>query len=107
MIGLRNRSKALKNLSLGARSTMKFKAQKRQNQLIKRITDQHLVVGIDIAQETHVACAVIVGIVLGQPLSFPNNEDGFRSLLQSIRTCNLHSNQPILPFIGTMYLDGY
>lgn len=63
---------------------MKFKAQKRQNQLIERITDQHLV-GIDIAQETHVARAVnFRGIVLGQPLSFPNNEDGFHALLQWI-----------------------
>ena len=69
MIGLRNGSKALKNLSLGGRSTMKFKAQKRQNQLIERITDQHLVVGIDIAQEAHVARAVnFRGIVLGVPL---------------------------------------
>jgi transposase len=65
---------------------MKFKAQKRQNQLIERITTQHLIVGIDIAQETHVARAVnFRGIVLGEPLSFPNEEDGFTSLLQWIR----------------------
>lgn len=34
---------------------MKFKMQKEQNQLIQRISDQHLVIGIDIAQQTHVA----------------------------------------------------
>uniref|UniRef100_UPI001DC827BC hypothetical protein n=1 Tax=Paenibacillus mendelii TaxID=206163 RepID=UPI001DC827BC len=33
---------------------MKFKAQEKQNQLIEKITTKHLVVGIDIAQQTHV-----------------------------------------------------
>jgi len=37
---------------------MKFKSQAKQNQLIEKITAQHLVVGIDIAQQTHVARAV-------------------------------------------------
>jgi transposase len=37
---------------------MKFKSQDKQNQLIEKITAQHLVVGIDIAQQTHVARAV-------------------------------------------------
>ncbi|CAM4508150.1 hypothetical protein FHS16_005724 [Paenibacillus endophyticus] len=37
---------------------MKFKSQVRQNQLIEKITAQHLVVGIDIAQQLHVARAV-------------------------------------------------
>ncbi len=37
---------------------MKFKSQDKQNQLIEKITAQHLVVGIDIAQLTHVARAV-------------------------------------------------
>ncbi|MCE5172688.1 hypothetical protein LQV63_25805 [Paenibacillus profundus] len=37
---------------------MKFKSQDKQNQLIEKITAQHLVVGIDIAQQMHVARAV-------------------------------------------------
>jgi hypothetical protein len=62
---------------------MKYKMQDKQNQLIERITHQHLVVGVDIAQETHVARAVNYrGIVVGDPLSFENNEDGFARLLE-------------------------
>lgn len=65
---------------------MKFKSQSRQNQLIEKITAQHLVVGVDIAQETHVARAVnFRGIILGDPLSFSNDEDGFRNLLHWIQ----------------------
>lgn len=64
---------------------MKFKSQARQNQLIEKITAQHLVVGIDIAQQTHVARAVnFRGIVIGNHLSFSNDEEGFHSLLQWI-----------------------
>jgi hypothetical protein len=33
---------------------MNFKMQNKQNQLIERITNRHLVVGIDIAQQFHV-----------------------------------------------------
>lgn len=62
---------------------MKFRMQDRQNQLIERITTGHLVVGIDIAQQTHVARAVnFRGIVIGAPLSFSNDEEGFHMLLQ-------------------------
>src|SRR4051795_13726786 len=62
---------------------MKFKMQDKQNQLIERISSQHLVVGVDIAQEVHVARAVNYrGIIVGDPLSFNNNEEGFASLLQ-------------------------
>lgn len=61
---------------------MKFKMQNKQNQLIERITEHHLVVGIDIAQQVHVARAVNYrGIVIGDPLSFENNEAGFARLL--------------------------
>jgi transposase len=60
---------------------MKFKSQAKQNQLIEKITTSHLVVGIDIAQQTHVARAVnFRGIVMGEPLSFTNDEEGFSSL---------------------------
>lgn len=51
---------------------MKFKSQDKQNQLIEKITPVHLVVGIDIAQQIHVARAVnFRGIVLGNPYPFP------------------------------------
>ena len=64
---------------------MKFKMQDKQNQLIERISTQHLVVGVDIAQEIHVARAVnFRGIIVGDPLSFENNEEGFDRLLQWI-----------------------
>ncbi len=64
---------------------MKFKMQDKQNQLIERISTQHLVVGVDIAQEFHVARAVnFRGIIVGDPLSFENNEEGFNRLLQWI-----------------------
>jgi transposase len=64
---------------------MKFKMQDKQNQLIERISAQHLVVGVDIAQEIHVARAVnFRGIIVGDPLSFENNEEGFDRLLHWI-----------------------
>lgn len=62
---------------------MKFKMQDKQNQLIERISDRHLVVGVDIAQQTHVARAVNYrGIVVGDPIPFDNNEEGFARLLE-------------------------
>ncbi|MEH7548484.1 IS110 family transposase [Neobacillus vireti] len=64
---------------------MKFKMQNKQNQLIERISVKHLVVGVDIAQQFHVARAVnFRGIVVGDPLTFKNNEEGFTSLLKWI-----------------------
>ncbi|MBP1971223.1 transposase [Virgibacillus natechei] len=60
---------------------MKYKMQDKQNQLIERISDQHLVVGVDIAQQFHVARAVNYrGIVIGDPLTFENDETGFTRL---------------------------
>ncbi|WNQ10803.1 IS110 family transposase [Paenibacillus aurantius] len=57
---------------------MKFKTQDKQNQLIENITAHHLVVGVDIAQEAHVARAVSFrGIALGTPLEFGNHREGF------------------------------
>jgi transposase len=59
--------------------------QDKQNQLIERISDRHLVVGVDIAQELHVARAVnFRGIIVGDPLTFENNEEGFARLLKWI-----------------------
>ncbi len=64
---------------------MKFKMQDKLNQLIERIPIRHLIVGIDIAQQFHVARAVnFRGIVIGDPLTFENNEDGFARLIQWI-----------------------
>ena len=58
---------------------MKFKSQDKQNQLIENITVNHIVVGVDIAQEAHVARAVnFRGVALGNPLVFSNDEDGFQ-----------------------------
>lgn len=65
---------------------MNFKMQDKQNQLIERISDTHLIVGVDIAQQLHVARAVnFRGIVVGDPLIFENNEEGFVSLLNWIQ----------------------
>ncbi|MGJ3198131.1 IS110 family RNA-guided transposase [Peribacillus frigoritolerans] len=64
---------------------MNFKMQDKQNQLIERISDTHLIVGVDIAQQLHVARAVnFRGIVVGDPLTFENNEEGFLKLLKWI-----------------------
>ncbi|MDQ8738895.1 IS110 family transposase, partial [Paenibacillus sp. LHD-38] len=46
---------------------MKFKQSAEQNQRIERISTSHLVVGIDIAKETHVAQATnFRGIILNK-----------------------------------------
>jgi transposase len=72
---------------------MKFKMQDKQNQLIERISDKHLVVGVDIAQQFHVARAVnFRGIVVGDPLVFENNEDGFTILLHWINKLKRSNN---------------
>ncbi|MFP4974680.1 IS110 family transposase, partial [Paenibacillus sp. CN-4] len=64
---------------------MKFKASQAVNQRIERISTNHLVVGIDIAKEVHVAAAVnFRGIQQGRVLSFPNNLDGAEQLLRWI-----------------------
>jgi transposase len=72
---------------------MKFKSQEKQNQLIENISSLHLVVGVDIAQEAHVARAVSFrGIALGSPLEFGSHQKGFhlfgswiRDLLKSYK----------------------
>lgn len=65
---------------------MKFKMQNKQNQLIERISVKHLVVGVDIAQQFHVARAVnFRGIVGGDPLTFKNDEEGFTRFLKWIK----------------------
>lgn len=50
---------------------MNFKSSNAINQRIERITTNHLIVGIDIAKERHVARAVNYrGIEQGRPLNF-------------------------------------
>jgi len=64
---------------------MKFKMQDKQNQLIERISDKHLVAGVDIAQQAHGARSInYSGIMVGEPLDFENNEKGFNRLFQWI-----------------------
>src|SRR5690625_4771054 len=61
---------------------MKYKMQDKQNQLIERISDQHLVIGVDIAQQFHVARAVNYrGLVIGKPITFENDEIVFTKFL--------------------------
>lgn len=58
---------------------MKFKQRDAQNQRIESITENHLVIGIDVAKEIQVARAVTYrGIEVGKPCSFTNDLDGFR-----------------------------
>jgi transposase len=69
---------------------MKFKMQNKQNQLIERISDKHLVVGVDIAQQFHVARTVnFRGIIVGDPLTFDNNEEGFACLINWIENLQI------------------
>ncbi|MEH7238088.1 IS110 family transposase [Bacillus sp. JJ1562] len=66
---------------------MNFKMQDKQNQLIERISDKHLIVGVDIAQQFHVARAINYrGIIVGDPLTFENSEVGFKRLLNWIQS---------------------
>ena len=77
---------------------MKFKLSQITNQRILNITTTHLVVGIDIAKETHVARAVnFRGIELGRHLSFSNDAKGFEQLLAWIRKLqNQHSLDKVI-----------
>ncbi|WP_235560955.1 IS110 family transposase [Bacillus sp. FJAT-28004] len=61
---------------------MKFKQSDSQNQRIEQITTSHLVVGIDMAKETHVAQSTnFRGIVISNRyLSFSNSIEGFEKI---------------------------
>jgi len=64
---------------------MKFKQKDVQNQRIEKISSNHLVIGIDIAKQIHVARSVnFRGIELGKPCKFSNNENGFKRFLEWI-----------------------
>jgi hypothetical protein len=53
---------------------MNFKMQDKQNQLIERISDKHLFVGVDIAQQFHVARAIKGAIPLVEDSLFEEDE---------------------------------
>ncbi|MDF9839624.1 MULTISPECIES: IS110 family transposase [Paenibacillus] len=62
---------------------MKYKQSKKQNQRIIRISENTLVVGADIAKETHVARAIdFRGIELGKDCVFSNTRTGLEQLVQ-------------------------
>jgi Transposase and inactivated derivatives len=72
----------LSTTHLGGALIMKFKQTDAQNQRIEQITTSHLVIGIDMAKETHVAQATnFRGIVVSKRhLSFSNSIEGFEKL---------------------------
>ena len=63
---------------------MKFTRNERTNQQIERITDQHAIIGIDIAKDIHAAQATDYrGRILSRRhLSFTNTREGFEKLLR-------------------------
>lgn len=61
---------------------MKYKQSKKQNQRISQITEFTLVVGADIAKETHVARGIdFRGIELGKDCVFSNDQAGMEKLV--------------------------
>jgi len=61
---------------------MKYKHKQKQNQRIQKITESTLVVGADIAKQTHVARAVdFRGIELGKECVFQNHRQGLTRLV--------------------------
>lgn len=61
---------------------MKYKMQQKQNQRIQQITDGTLIVGADIAKETHVGRAIdFRGIELGKECVFDNDHEGLTKLV--------------------------
>lgn len=62
---------------------MKYKQSKKQNQRIEQITEKTLVIGADIAKQTHVARAVdFRGIELGKDCVFHNDHTGLSKLVK-------------------------
>jgi transposase len=79
---------------------MKFKQKDVENQRIEKITMDHLVIGIDIAKETHVArCVNFRGIELGKPCKFSNSKNGFIRLRDWINN-NLLKHKKTSVIIG-------
>ncbi len=62
---------------------MKYKMQQKQNQRIQQITDSTIIVGADIAKQTHVARAIdFRGIELGKECVFSNDDEGLTKLVR-------------------------
>ncbi len=81
---------------------MKYKQSKKQNQRITRISDKTLVVGADIAKETHVARAIDYrGIELGKDCVFSNTRTGLEQLVQWMKELQQeHAKSDVLFGIG-------
>jgi transposase len=85
---------------------MNFKQSDVINQRVERITMDHLVVGVDIAKETHVARAVnFRGIEVGRSVAFSNNGAGFERFSNWISA--LQQKHKLGPVIVGMEATGH
>lgn len=77
---------------------MKYKMQQKQNQRIQQITDCTIVVGADIAKQTHVARAIdFRGIELGRECVFDNDDEGLTKLVTWMKELQrLHAKTDIV-----------
>lgn len=77
---------------------MKYKLKQKQNQRILSITDSTLVVGADIAKQTHVARAIDYrGIELGKDCVFNNHHDGLTQLVKWMKDLKeIHGKDHVL-----------
>ena len=77
---------------------MKYKQAQKQNQRIQSISDQDLIVGVDIAKETHVSRAIdLRGIELGKDCTFQNDLSGFETWLNWMQAlCLRHSKTRVI-----------
>jgi transposase len=68
-----------------------------QNERLKQINEQTLIIGIDIAKHKHVARAIDDrGIDLSKRLVFPNSLEGFKLLLEWAKELSAQTSRPIL-----------
>jgi activator of 2-hydroxyglutaryl-CoA dehydratase len=84
----------------------------KQNQKINQVTEKTLVIGIDIAKQTHYACFVDDrGWVLQKSFSVSQSKDGFelfyKRVLEAIKENDLDLTR-LLPafFLFLLFLDG-
>lgn len=70
---------------------MKYKQSKKQNQRIEQITGSTLVIGADVAKETHVARGIdFRGLELGKDCVFSNDHKGFTKLVSWMKELQRH-----------------
>ena len=68
-----------------------------QNERLKQINEQTLIIGIDIAKHKHVARAIDDrGIDLSKRLIFPNSKEGFKLLLEWAKDLSVQTSRPNL-----------